>query len=98
MGTTPTLAKDLRKRLSGDDENYKDWELRDNFTIEEVVERVCEFMYRERYSTAFKDWPQKPAIGFIVAVYSSNAAMADEYLIEISNGQLLHTQTRSSNG
>ncbi len=83
-----TLAKDLRRRLSGDDEKHKDWELDEKtFTIKGVVERVCEFMYAERYLTAFKDWPQKPGIGFIVAGYSASAAMADEYLVDISNGR-----------
>src|SRR5262249_40578278 len=35
----------------------------------------------------FKDFPQKPSLGFIVAGYSARAPMADEYQIDIENGK-----------
>src|SRR4029079_14569730 len=45
-----TLAKDLRRRLTGLNPNHMDWTLKDdNFTIQAVADRVREFMYDERY-------------------------------------------------
>ena len=85
-----TLAKDLRKRLSGQDEAHTDWKLGDRYDIKQVAVMVRKFMYEEMYVPAFKDWPQKPELGFIVAGYSHDpvmADMADEYHILIKDGQ-----------
>jgi len=85
-----TLAKDVRRRFSGKDPDHSDWHLDpDNYTIEQVAERLRGFIYDELYVPAYDDWPddqRKPDLGFIVAGYSSNAAMADEFQIAIVNG------------
>jgi hypothetical protein len=48
------LARDLRKRLSGEDPRFPDWALdRKSFTIEQVAQRVKEFFYDELYQSEF---------------------------------------------
>lgn len=86
-----TLAKDLRRRFAGNDPAHQDWKLDpDNYTIEDVANRLREFMYDELYVPAFSEWPEehaKPDLGFIVAGYSSAADMADEFQILVANGE-----------
>ena len=79
-----TIIKDLRERFTGDDLEYKDWKLDPKtYTIEAIAEKLKEYVYDELYLTAFKDFPQKPPLGFIVAGYSARAPMADEFQIDI---------------
>ena len=85
-----TLAKDLRQRLSEDPDKQGEWTLdQQSYTVEEVAQKVKRFMFGEAYTEAFRDWEreQKPAIGFIVAGYSAQAAMAEEYIIKIEQGE-----------
>jgi hypothetical protein len=77
-----TLAKDLRRRLSGAAEDKRDWELDPvAYTVEEVARRLRAFIYEEHYVPAFQDWPDKPALGFVVAGYSAGAGLAEEYQV-----------------
>lgn len=86
--STSTLVKDLRRRLTGHDPNNPSYKIDgENYTVQGVASLVRKFMYEECYLPAFRDWPNKPAVGFMVAGYSSNADMGDEYFIEINNGQ-----------
>lgn len=82
-----TLAKDLRKRLSEETVEWKDWELcPESYTIEAVAHKVKEFMFDEMYASAFEDTDKKPPIGFLVAGYSAGELMAEEYQIDILQG------------
>ena len=89
QASVSTILKDLRERFTGSAEPaYKGWKLdADKYTIDAVATRVKEFVYDDLYVKAFKDFPQKPSMGFIVAGYSPNAPMADEFQIDIQNGQ-----------
>ncbi len=79
-----TVVKDLRVRLAGGDPAHKEWHLDpDSYTIEHVAARLRAFIYEELYAPAFKDWPQKPPLGFIVAGYSAGSELAEEYRIDI---------------
>lgn len=79
-----TLVKDLRALLS--DPTKRDWGLDPvSYTIEDVARKVRRFMYEERYAPAFKEWPSKPTLGFIVAGYSSNEGLAEEYQVHITD-------------
>jgi hypothetical protein len=83
-----TIIKDLRELFAKDDEAHKDWKLnKDDYTIEAVANRLKEFVFDELYTPAFRDAPQKPQLGFIVAGYSAHAPMPDEFQIIIANGQ-----------
>jgi hypothetical protein len=82
-----TLIKDLRRRLSGEDPAHKDWHIDpDVYTIQQVAERLKSFIFDELYEPEFRTWQEKPALGFIIAGYSSAVGMADEYQVEVANG------------
>lgn len=90
LASIATLVKDLRRRLSNEVRNgqYKDWVINgDNYTILWAAEKVRKFIYEENYLQAFKEWPQKPDISFIVGGYSSGASLPDEYMIQIVKGE-----------
>jgi hypothetical protein len=83
-----TIIKDLRERFTGDNPDHLDWEIDpDSYRIDEVANKLKQFVYDNLYLTAFKDFPQKPSLGFIVAGYSARAPIAEEYQIDIQNGQ-----------
>jgi len=83
-----TLMKDLRRRLTDNEGPFKKWRIdSSSYTIGAVADRLREFIFDEFYIPAFKDWDEKPRLGFIVAGYSSGAGMAEECQIDIANGQ-----------
>jgi hypothetical protein len=88
--STSTIMKDLRKIFTdGDDDGrHAGWKLdNESYTVEEVAGRLKEFVFDDLYVTAFKNFPhKKPDLGFIVAGYSANAPMADEFQIDIKEG------------
>jgi 20S proteasome alpha/beta subunit len=76
-----TLLKDLRAELtagSGPEEFN-----REGYTIEQVANRLRNFIYEQRYIPAFAAQPHKPSLGFVVGGYSSGSASAEEYQIDI---------------
>lgn len=84
-----TLMKDLRRRFAGLSSEHHDWKIdTGNYTVLEVATRVRRYMFEELYVPAFSDWPndKKPALGFIVAGYSSDSGMAEEYQVNIAKG------------
>lgn len=82
-----TLAKDLRRRFSGDDKAHPDWHLDDAaYTIGGVADRVKEFMYDEKYVPALGALPPGQTLsdlGFFVVGYSA-AGVAEEYNLLLS--------------
>lgn len=82
-----TILKDLRERFTGDDRDHLDWKLdEETYTVEDVAKRLKQFIFDELYVDAFKDFPQKPGLGFIVAGYAAHAPLADEFQIDVENG------------
>jgi hypothetical protein len=78
-----TLVKDLRVLMADHSSPWKvDFR---GYAVLEVAEVLRRF-FVEKYDIAFGDWPEKPALGFIVAGYSSGAEMAEEYRIDFVNG------------
>ncbi len=86
-----TLAKDLRKKLTeeyctdDEEEPFREHE------IGQIAERVFEFMFGARYQDAYGELPDKdkPLLGFVVAGYSSQKTMAEEYVIQMREGELM---------
>lgn len=76
----------MRRRFSGEDVTKPDWVIPEKYQIEWIAEKVREFLFDECYTPAFREAQQKPYLGFIVAGYSSDEAMAEEYQITIVNG------------
>lgn len=90
QASTSTIMKDLRKIFTeGDEEKHPGWKVdKKAYTVEAVANRLKHFVFDELYAPAFRDFAfKKPDVGFIVAGYSANAAMADEFQIDIKEGQ-----------
>jgi hypothetical protein len=88
LASISTLAKDLRNRLAGEDRDHHDWHVDPrNYTVREVAERVRAFMFEELYRRAYGSTQEKPPLGFVVAGYSSDATMAEEYSINVDQGE-----------
>ncbi|MEA3401630.1 MAG: hypothetical protein U9R79_10355 [Armatimonadota bacterium] len=81
-----TLAKDLRHRFADGEESWR-LDVR-GYTMEQVAGLVRRFMFEEQYTEAFKEVEasDRPPLGFVVAGYSANAAIAEEYKITIERG------------
>lgn len=80
-----TLAKDLRIRLSGSKPEHKEWHVnQQGYSLKDVAGLVRKFFFEEHYQPTFKDWPEKPQLGFIVAGYSAGGDLAEEFRIDIS--------------
>ncbi len=84
-----TIIKDLRQHFTSGTDPHADWVLNPrDYTVEGVAQRLRQFVYEEHYIPAFRDYPhQKPELGFVVAGYSANAAMADEFQVQIKDGE-----------
>ncbi len=81
------IMKDLRQRFSGEDRRFRSWRLNPaKYAVADVAARLREFVFEERYTPFFADWPDKPALGFFVGGYSSGATLAEEFQIDISEG------------
>lgn len=81
-----TLVKDLRIWLTSPDPAHKEWHIDpQSYTIEQVAKLVRRFIYEQHYKESFKDWPQKPVLGFIVAGYASGADLAEEYRVDVND-------------
>jgi len=76
-----TLVKDFRKRLT-------DNLIGKGYKIQAIAESFAKFMYEEHYVPAYGKWERKPAIGFIVAGYSKDQDFAEEWILEILEGNL----------
>ncbi len=83
-----TLIKDFRKNLSNGKIEFNPSE----YTVLEVANKIKEFIYGEQYSKYFSGTENPPPLGFILAGYSSNEILAEEYRIEIINGQCKEPQ------
>jgi hypothetical protein len=85
-----TVVKDLRRRFSGLDKEHPDWELDEGtYTVEHVAHQFKKYVYDKLYTETYKDFPQhqKPSLGFIVAGFSADDQMAEEFQIDIQNGE-----------
>lgn len=73
-----TLTKDFRNNLEIEKEDY---------TIESVTRKFKDFIFDKKYEKVFQDWPEKPALGFMIVGYSSNRPLAEEWKIDMINGE-----------
>jgi hypothetical protein len=79
-----TLAKDFRALLDNSGKYKID---PDKYTVEEIAQKFKDFIYTENYVKEFKDWKEKPTLGFMIVGYSSNQPMAEEWKIDIRAGE-----------
>lgn len=79
-----TLAKDFRKKITTEqpiDET--------NYTIEGIAQEFKQFIFDQAYEDAFRTWKIKPNLGFMIVGYSSGQPLAEEWKIDIDNGQCM---------
>lgn len=75
-----TVSKSLRLRLMGRDEDHQDWQLDENYTIEEVANRVAEMFCDLMQQTGLASWPGQ--LGYLVAGYSSGSDQPEVWKLE----------------
>jgi len=81
-----TLAKDLRRRLMGQDLTHADWELAPGYTVQAVAARVVEMMHGELYGPEYTGSPAPfPFLGFLVGGYSDGEKSAEAWTVEIND-------------
>ena len=79
-----TLVKDFRKLITLDEE----WKIEiNNYTIEDVANKFKKFIFDINYVNEFQSWKDKPNLGFMIVGYSSGETLAEEWKIDILNGQ-----------
>jgi len=79
-----TLVKDFRKLITTDEEWKIDLE---NYKIEDVAIKFKNFIFDTNYIKEFQSWKDKPNLGFMIVGYSSGETLAEEWKIDILNGQ-----------
>lgn len=83
-----TITKDLRRRLCGDDPQFPDWKLPDDYTMEFVAGRVRKFLFDELYKSEYGDTPPAGfALAYKVAGYSAGAALPELWDVRIAGDQ-----------
>lgn len=87
-----TLVKDFRRRISNNPPipNHKAEIDCDNYSVEDLAKRFKKFIYDDRYVAAFKDYSEKPALGFVIAGYSTGKDLGEEYQILIDQAGKCH--------
>jgi hypothetical protein len=80
-----TRVKDLRRRLSGEDSAALRWRLDPAaYTVDGVAADLRSYMYEELYAPTFAEWPDPPALGFLVGGYSAGAEQPECWLVEMT--------------
>ncbi len=83
-----TLAKDLRRRFSGND---PDWKLDpENYSVRDVAEKAASFLYDDRFEKLEAEVSARgepiPYLGFLVAGYSTESDQPEAYEIGLGLG------------
>lgn len=92
-----TLAKDVRRRFSGDDDGHLDWRLDPNgYTVAGVKDRMVEFFHAERYERLAKELVLAGSpvteLGLLVAGYSAGADQPEVWELNLSQGGVSATE------
>lgn len=78
------LAKDFRNLITKDDS----WKINpEDYTIEDVANKFKKFIFDGHYDIVFKDWTEKPVLGFMIVGFSSGQPLAEEWMMNIENGE-----------
>jgi hypothetical protein len=83
-----TLAKDLRRRFSGNDATHHGWKLNEaSYTLQEVADQARKFLFEEKYLPLNLGSAPGFQLGFVVAGYSANAELSEVWSVQIQDGQ-----------
>lgn len=75
-----TLAKDFREKIKKN--KIKSINPSD-YTIKNIALEFKKFIYDENYLEEFKNWEEKPVMGFIIVGYSTNSHYSEEWKLDI---------------
>jgi hypothetical protein len=78
-----SIAKDLRQRFMGLDNDRLDWQLTEGYTLEQVTDRLVELMFDELYEPLHGAAPPKSPLGFFIAGYSDKSSTAEAWEVII---------------
>lgn len=82
-----TITKDLRRRLSGEDEAHQDWKLPSDYTMQHVADRVRQFLFEELFVKEYGDEPPEGfSLSYKVCGYSAGAPLPELWDVRIVNG------------
>lgn len=82
-----TLAKDLRKRLSGEDKDHLDWALSENtYTMSEVADKAARFLFDETWKSAYGDNTNIGLFNFWIFGFSAGAPLSELWKIDVLEG------------
>ena len=85
-----TLFKDLRQMLTGEraGPDGANWQVDfSDYTVADVADRAREFIYQDKYSSAFAGNSQVPNLGLVIAGYSTDGPYAEAYRIEMDGSR-----------
>lgn len=79
-----TIMKDFREKLREGDGADTKWRLDPvSYTIKEVAEKLCRYVFDDLYAEAFGEGKRKPALGFIVGGYQPIDRQAELYRVAV---------------
>ena len=83
-----TISKDLRRRLTGDDPQHRDWKLDPNgYTMAQVAERARQFIFEELFQKAYgTNPPEGYFLGYKICGYSAGAPLPELWHFMITGG------------
>jgi hypothetical protein len=82
-----TLAKDLRRRFTGESASHKDWKLDpDKFQVEEVAVKSRQFLFEEHFAP-LKVTSKGVQFGILIGGYSGGAQLSEVWTLEIKDGK-----------
>ena len=97
-GSIGSLAKDLRARFMGDDQDRQDWKLDPNdYSIEQVAERMTELFFDELYQPLMTGQPPVE-LGFVIAGFGSGSTDSEVWVLEIRDPALRPTPSKVAGG
>jgi hypothetical protein len=79
-----TLTKDLRNRFMT--ENNSDWFLGEDYSMQDVAEKVRKYFFEEKYNPEYHDATEKPPIFIFIAGYSAKTETPEVWQVQILDG------------
>ncbi|MFB9262282.1 hypothetical protein ACFFWD_03720 [Bradyrhizobium erythrophlei] len=82
-----TITKDLRRRLSGQEESHLEWKLPPDYTMKLVAEHVRQFLFEELFKQEYGGEPPEGfSLAYKVCGYSAGAALPELWDVRIVDG------------
>jgi len=80
-----TLIKDFRDLIQEEKSPY--YVDINDYNLEIIAFKFKEFIFDKNYTKEFEGWNEKPSMGFMIVGYSKGEPLAEEWKIDIDNGE-----------